>query len=243
MTWSILARDPETGFIAMAVASKFFAVGGLVPWSHGSKGAAMSQALPNPEWGIRALDLLGQGHSPDTAVTMQTQADPFAAQRQLHVMDPSGASAAWTGPECIDWAGHVTGPDVSVAGNMLAGPDVVGDTMQCWLDRTDLDVVSRLLAAMEAGEGAGGDKRGRQSAALRIQGPEAYPRLDLRADDHADPLAELARLYAVARDYYLPFSAGMPRRERPWGIGDRQVIDATIARDGGRPFSNAEPAT
>lgn len=240
MTWSILARDPGTGFHAMAVASKFFAVGAVVPWSDGGAGAVMTQALPNPEYGRRGLQMLAQGHAPDTIRDALTAPDPHADQRQLHLMDRDGEIAAWTGENCVDWCGHVSGPGVSVAGNMLAGEAVVRDTRDAWLAAADTPVVERLIAAMKAGEAAGGDKRGRQSIALRIQGPECYPRLDLRVDDHEDPIAELERLYAVARDRFIPFSAGMPRRRRPWGVGDREEIERIIDRDAGRPFRDID---
>ena len=162
MTWSILARDPSSGLFGLAVASRFFAVGALCPWSGGPPGAAMSQALPNPELGARALMLLGQGHGMDRGIE----------QRQLHVIDSDGGTAARTGAACIDWCGHLTGDGVSVAGNMLAGPQVSADTLATYQANPDLPIVERLLTAMQAGEDAGGDKRGKQAAALRIQGPE-----------------------------------------------------------------------
>lgn len=237
MTWSILARDPATGFIGMAVASRFFAVGAVVPFSS-NHGAVMSQALPNPELGVRGLQLLAQGHAPATVRDLLVAQDVGIPQRQLHVMDFAGASAAWTGSDCIDWCGDVAGPGVSVAGNMLAGEAVVVATRDAFLTHTDLPIVERLLAAMRAGEAAGGDKRGKQGAALRIQGPECYPRLDLRADDHADPLGEIERLYDVAKARFIPFSTSMPRRERPAGILDREVIEAIITREAGKPFTD-----
>lgn len=243
MTWSILARDPATGFLGLAVASKFFAVGAVVPWSDGIAGAVMTQALPNPDWGPRGLDLLRRGAPPDAVRDMLTAPDPGAPQRQLHLMDREGNAAAHTGADCVDWAGHVAGAGVSVAGNMLAGPGVVAATRDAWLDRADLPIVERLIAAMTAGEAAGGDKRGRQSIALRVQGPESFPRLDLRVDDHPDPIAELERLYAVGRERFIPFSAGMPRRARPWGELDRDVIERTVARHAGAPLRDLDPET
>lgn len=240
MTWSILAKDPDTGFIGMAVASKFFAVGAVVPWSDGRAGGVMTQALPNPEYGPRGLEMLRQGHRADTVRDALTAPDPHSDQRQLHLMEWDGETAAWTGGNCVDWCGHVSGPGVSVAGNMLAGEQVVRETRDAWLGHPELPVVERLIAAMKAGEAAGGDKRGRQSIALRVQGPECYARLDMRVDDHEDPIAELERIYAVARDRYIPFSAGMPRRDRPWGVGDRAEIDRVIEREAGKPFRDID---
>ena len=237
MTYSILARDPDTGLFGLAVASKFFAVGAICPWSGGPHGAAMSQALPNPELGHRALGLLAEGHRAADAVAMLQGMDQGITQRQFHVLDAKGGAAAHTGAECIDWCGHVSGANVSVAGNMLAGPAVVADTMTAWQDRADLPIVERLIAAMQAGEDAGGDKRGKQSIALRIQGPEVFARLDLRVDDHEDPIPELRRLYGVAQERFIPFSTGMPRAGRPYGILDRATIEAIIERDAGRPLT------
>ena len=236
MTYSILAHDAEQGLFGLAVASKFFAVGAVCPWSGGPHGAAMSQALPNPELGHRALGLLAEGHNAADIVTMLKGMDEGIDQRQFHVIDARGGAAGHTGANCIDWCGHVSAPGVSVAGNMLAGAAVVEDTLACWQDRSDLPIVERLIAAMQAGEDAGGDKRGKQSIALRIQGPEVFARLDLRVDDHEDPIPELRRLYGVAQERFIPFSTGMPRAGRPYGILDRDVIEAIIERDAGQPL-------
>ena len=237
MTYSLLARDPDTGLFGLAVASKFFAVGAICPWSGGPHGVAMSQALPNPELGHRALGLMAEGHTAPDTVTMLSGMDQGLDQRQFHVLDAAGGAAAHTGVYCVDWCGHVSASNVSVAGNMLAGPDVVADTMTAWQQRTDLPIVERLIAAMQAGEDAGGDKRGKQSIALRIQGPEVFPRLDLRVDDHEDPIPELRRLYAVAQERFIPFSTGMPRAGRPYGILDRATIEKIIERDAGQPLT------
>ena len=236
MTYSLLARDPESGLFGLAVASKFFAVGAICPWSGGPHGVAMSQALPNPELGHRALGLMAEGHTAADTIAMLSGMDQGLSQRQFHVLDASGRAAAHTGDTCIDWCGHVSAKNVSVAGNMLAGEAVVKDTMTAWQDRSDLPIVERLIAAMQAGEDAGGDKRGKQSIALRIQGPEVFPRLDLRVDDHADPIPELRRLYAVGQERFIPFSTGMPRTGRPYGILDRTVIEKIIERDAGTPL-------
>ena len=237
MTWSILARDPGSGLFGLAVASKFFAVGALCPWSGGPHGAAMSQALPNPELGHRALGLLAEGHRAGDVVTMLAGMDAGIEQRQLHVLDATGGTAAHTGTRCIDWCGHLTEAGVSVAGNMLAGSGVVAETLAAWKSNAGMPLVERLIAAMQAGEEAGGDKRGKQSIALRVQGPEVFPRLDMRVDDHRDPISELRRLYEVAKERFIPFSYGMPRSGRPWGILDRAVTEQIIERDAGKPLA------
>jgi uncharacterized Ntn-hydrolase superfamily protein len=227
MTWSILVRDPKSGLFGIAVATRFFAVGALVP--HASPaGAVATQALVNPTYGPRGLRLLGEGVAPEMAVATLVGLDAGREHRQLHLMDADGRSARWTGSACIDWCGHRAAEGVSLAGNMLAGPAVLEATLATWQERADLPLVARLLAAMRAGEAQGGDKRGKQSAAILVQGTEPWPRLSLRVDDHADPLAELERLYAVARERFLPFSAAFPRSERDPGVFDRARIDALV---------------
>jgi uncharacterized Ntn-hydrolase superfamily protein len=144
-------------------------------------------------------------------------------------MDAKGQIAAYTGEDCVDWCGHIEGEGFSIAGNMLAGPRVLDDTANAYLANTGMPFACRLIAAMRAGEAAGGDKRGKQSAALLIYGEEEWSDLDLRVDDHADPLAELDRLEAVSRERWVHFRQYLPSRKNPAGITDRAVIDAGIA--------------
>jgi uncharacterized Ntn-hydrolase superfamily protein len=230
MTWSIIARDPRSGEIAIAVATKFFAVGSRVPFLRAGAGALATQALVNPLYVRRGLALLEERVPAADVVRLLTQADAGAAMRQLHVMDGEGRFAAHTGTGCIDWAGSLVGRDCSCAGNMLAGPAVVEDTVKAFERRADLPLARRLIAALRAGEAAGGDKRGKQSAALVIASTEEYSDLDLRVDDHADPLAELARLEAVSREHWVHFRAYLPRRDNPAGETDRGVINAGVER-------------
>ena len=241
MTWSIVARDPETGFFGVAVASRFFAVGALCPYAEAHVGAVSTQALVNPTLGPRGLVLLRAGYAPEAVLDMLIKGDEGRAQRQVHLLDRRGRTAAYTGDGCVDWCGHRATGGVSVAGNMLAGPAVVADTLAAYRDGADQPFVERLLAAMAAGEAAGGDKRGRQSAALLVQGDEPYPRLSLRVDDHPDPLAELRRLYAVARERFIPFSAAFPCAERPHGLLDRALIERIVEREAGRPLRREIP--
>jgi uncharacterized Ntn-hydrolase superfamily protein len=228
MTWSIIARDTRTGEIAIAVATKFFAVGGRVPFVRSGIGALATQALVNPLYGRRGLALLEAGVPADDVVRLLTSADAGSATRQLHVMDGEGRFAAHTGSDCVNWAGHLLGRDCSCAGNMLAGPQVVAETVKSFERNAALPMARRLIVALQAGEAAGGDKRGRQSAALVIVSTEEYSDLDLRVDDHADPLAELTRLEAVSRERWVHFRKFLPRREDPVGVIDRDVIDAGI---------------
>jgi uncharacterized Ntn-hydrolase superfamily protein len=229
MTWSILARDRATGELGAAVASRFLAAGALVPRVEGGVGAACTQALVNPFLGTDALARLRAGEAPDAALAALVAADAGQAVRQVHVLAADGAIAQHTGADCVGWCGHVAGEDVSVAGNMLAGPAVVVATRDAFLATAGLPLAGRLLAAMEAGEAAGGDRRGRQSAAIQVGSADPYPDLDLRVDDHPDPLAELRRLHAVWSGYLRHFRRFLPGRDHP-GVFDRAVIQAAIAR-------------
>lgn len=229
MTWSLLARD-ESGALGVAIASKFFAVGSLCPGIVTGKGALSTQALMNPLYRGVGLAALAQGVAPAEIVRQVTQADAGRDVRQFHVLDASGRSAAHTGRACIEWCGHVSGPGYSLAGNMLAGPQVLEETARAYESGSRLSFPERLLAAMDAGDKAGGDKRGRQAAALLIHTTEEYPFLDLRVDDHADPLAELRRLYAVSLERFQAFVGCLPSRAQPAGIVDRAVIEARVAQ-------------
>jgi uncharacterized Ntn-hydrolase superfamily protein len=229
MTWSIIARDSATGQFGIAVATRFFAVGARVPYIAAGVGAVATQALVNPYYGIDGVTLLRQGHSPRDVVEALTAADSGRESRQLHILDASGRVAAHTGRECIDWCGHVEGDGFSIAGNMLAGAGVLDDTAQAYIGGKTLPFAQRLIAAMRVGEAAGGDKRGKQSAAILIYGKDEWSDLDLRVDDHADPLAELERLEAVSRRHWVHFRKYLPSRDNPAGVTDREMIEAGMA--------------
>ena len=229
MTWSILARD-EAGRLGVAIASRFFAVGALTVHTRRGVGAVATQALMNPLYGPRGIALLAEGRSPAEVVATLTATDAGHAQRQLHVLPAHGAPAAWTGAACVEWCGHRLGADFSVAGNMLAGPQVVEATAEAFLATRGRELAERLLAALAAGEAAGGDKRGKQAAALRIHADEDHPQLDLRVDDHEEPVRELQRLYAKSLERYQPFTACLAGRHDPVGLTDRNAIEARIAR-------------
>ena len=229
MTWSILARD-ATGRLGVAIASRFFAVGALCVHARANLGAIATQALVNPMYGSQGLDLLAQGHGAAAVVAALTQADAGQAQRQVHVMPLLGPAAAHTGAGCVDWCGHLLQADVSVAGNMLVGERVIQATADAFVAHAGLPLAERLIAALCAGDAEGGDKRGRQSAALRIQGAEDYPELDLRVDDHEQPFIEMQRLHAKSLERFQPFATCLPRRAQPSGELDRNRIEAAIAR-------------
>ncbi|QWW67623.1 DUF1028 domain-containing protein [Rhizobium sp. WYJ-E13] len=229
MTWSIVARDPKTGYLGIAVATRFFAVGGLVPHVRGGIGAVATQAFVNPLYGTDGVALIAEGKAPDEIIAELTARDAGRDQRQLHLIDAAGRNAAFTGTKCIDWAGHLVDDNVSVAGNMLAGPEVVAQTLAAYKKTMDKPFIERLLEAMQAGEDAGGDKRGKQSAALLVHRDQDYPWLSIRADDHPDPLAELRRLYAVAQERYMHVAETMATKANPNGMIDRREIDEKIA--------------
>ena len=229
MTWSIIARD-RSGAFGVAIASRFFAVGVLCPHVRSGVGALSTQALVNPLYGTRALDLMAQGKAPAEVMSALIAADAGREHRQLHLIDAAGRIAAHTGAACIAWCGQQQGEGYSVAGNMLAGPQVIRATAAAYAAGTELPFAERLIAALAAGDAAGGDKRGKQAAALLIHGAEDYPLLDLRVDDHVDPLTELRRLYDKSLERYQPFVACLPTRARPAGITDRTLIEAEIER-------------
>jgi uncharacterized Ntn-hydrolase superfamily protein len=229
VTWSVVARD-DSGAFGVAVASKFFAVGALCPHAASAVGALATQALVNPLYAAAALEAMARNTEPAEIVRSLTRADEGREHRQVHIIDRAGRVAAHTGAACIDWCGHRAGAGFSVAGNMLAGPRVIADTASAFEASRALPFAERLIAAMEAGEAAGGDKRGKQAAALIVYTTELYPALDLRVDDHPEPIAELRRLYEVSLDRFQPFVSCLPSARDPVGVTDRAVIEAEIAR-------------
>jgi uncharacterized Ntn-hydrolase superfamily protein len=229
MTWSIIARD-EDGSLGIAIASRFFAVGALCPYVRANVGAVATQALCNPLYAAPALHAMARGDAPDSIMEVLTAADAGREHRQIHLIDAKGRVGAYTGSACIDWCGQLSGAGFSVAGNMLAGRDVLVATAKAYESGSSRPFAERLIAALAAGERAGGDRRGKQAAALLIATTEDYPALDLRVDDHAEPIVELSRLYDKSLERFQPFVACLPSRRTPAGIFDRAVIEAEIAR-------------
>jgi len=229
LTWSIVARGADGAF-GIAIASRFFAVGMLCPHTRSGVGAVATQALVNPHYGPKGLDLMQGGVLPSSVVQKILAEDEGRNHRQVHLINAQGKVAAHTGSACIDWCGHLAGDGFSVAGNMLTGPEVIQATAEKFLKEKNLTFAERLISALHAGEAAGGDKRGKQAAALRIHATEEYPSLDIRVDDHEDPIVELKRLYAKSRERFQPFATCLPSRARPAGITDRAVIEATVQK-------------
>ena len=234
MTWSILVRDPATGALGAAVATRFFAVGALAIHVEGGVAALATQALINPVYGSAGMARLRAGEAPDVVASALLAEDAGRDHRQLHMIDARGRIAQWTGGDCVAWCGAMRGVDISVAGNMLAGAAVVERTLEAF-QRAVGTLAERLISALEVGEAAGGDRRGKQSAALKICTRDAFPDLDIRTDDHPDPLRELRRLHAVSLERFAVFRRFLAGTDSPCGVFDRAVIDAAIAREGRPP--------
>lgn len=232
MTWSLIIHDPASGALAVAVATCNLAVGASCPFLRAGVGAVSTQSITNRYLGPAVLDGLARGLPPAAAIEGALAGDEGRHLRQVHAVDVHGRAAAWTGRHCVAWAGARSGPFWSVAGNMLAGEAVVNDTAAAWLTREDLPLPERMVAALAAGEVAGGDRRGRQSAALLVTTVEDFPDIDLRVDDHARPLEELARLVGLWRRQREPGLADQPRRANPSGLTDLDAIDARWAAAG-----------
>ncbi|WP_346291390.1 DUF1028 domain-containing protein [Sphaerothrix gracilis] len=215
MTFSIVAWDAVTGMTGVAVATKHLAVGALVPHAKAGVGAIATQAQTNPLLGIRGLQFLERGrHGAESVLQRLLLEDADHEQRQVHLVDRCGQTAAWTGRECVGWAGHFTFPHFSVAGNMLVGEAVLLAMATAYEQAETAPFCDRLLLALEAGDTAGGDKRGRQSAALYVMDTEVYPHLDLRVDHHAQPIVTLRSLYEESsKDYYQSFRQSMPSEQ------------------------------
>lgn len=206
-TFSIVAIDPETGELGIAVQSKIVAVGAVCAWGSADSGVVATQAFANVRYGTLGQQLLKMGLAPEQVIGLMTEHDPLKDERQVALIDPRGRVAAFTGEKCIDWAGHKLGDGYSVQGNLLTGPEVI-DAMAEAFETTEGLLAERLIAALRAGQEKGGDKRGKQSAALLIfREGWGYGRLndrfrDIRVDDHEEPIEELARVYELHRKMF-----------------------------------------
>lgn len=222
MTFSIVARSPCGKLFGVAALTEMPAVGKLLSHACPGAGAAATQAKVNPYLGIDAMALLREGVSAEAALERLISADPRAAERQLAVIGSAGAPVTWTGADCIAYAGAVERADFSVQGNRLAGPHVLEAMAEAYERHRDDGFDERLVRAIEAGEAAGGDRKGERSANLLVVSTEEYPLWDIRVDEHHDPVAELRRLHDVFRDEVLPKLLAMPTREDPAG-SDKEV--------------------
>jgi uncharacterized Ntn-hydrolase superfamily protein len=219
MTFSIAARSEDGASWGVAVASKFLAVGATVSAAQAGAGAVATQALPNLSFKPRGVAAMGAGRTAQETLAALVADDDRRDERQAGLVDRDGGAASYTGAGCLDWAGGTSGPGVAVQGNILAGPQVVDDMLRAWRSgAAEPDLARRLLAALAAGDRAGGDRRGRQSAAVLVVADGAGygfddVAVDLRVDDHPDPVPELARLLAI---HELLHRAPPPEDRLPW---------------------------
>lgn len=234
-TFSIVARDSVTGELGVAVASRFFAVGSVVPWAEAGVGAVATQSYANTTFGWRGLELLDKGATPEEVVGILTRNDDDPARRQFGIVATDGKSATYTGEKCFDWAGGRNGPNYAIQGNILASEEVVTAMEKTFLSSRGT-LADRLYAALLAGEEKGGDSRGKQSAAMLVvkegagYGGYTDRAIDIRVDDHPEPFKELGRLLQYAQMSYAwneawtlftekKYNQALPHMERAAGLG------------------------
>jgi uncharacterized Ntn-hydrolase superfamily protein len=238
MTFSIVARSSDGESWGVAVASKFLAVGSVVPAAVAGLGAIAVQAEPNVAWKGLALSMLDDGATAQVALDRLLEDDDSPDDRQAGLVDQEGGGAAHTGAGCFPWAGHRVGPGVTVQGNVLTGPEVLAAMLESWeATQDEPELARRLLAALQAGDRAGGDRRGRQPAALLVVREEAGyggmddVAVDLRVDEHREPVTELARLLDLNRIYL----TASTEEERVHLDGDLRAELEELARAAGHP--------
>lgn len=230
-TFSIVACDSTTGELGVAVQSRYFSVGRVVPWAEAGVGAVATQASVNPTFGPRGLALLAGGLSPAEALRALAANDSLWDSRQVGIVDARGRSASWTGPRCLDWAGGEAGPSFACQGNILAGPAVSAGMARAFRE-TRGELAEKLIAALEAAQAAGGDKRGMQSAAVLVVRPSrthpeyAQRYVDLRVEDHRDPIREMRRLWRIHEGFH--------------GAGAHLAMAEEYAADGRGDLARAE---
>jgi len=214
-TFSVVASCQRTYTLGVAVSSAVPAVGAVCPRIVPGVGAACSQSWTNPYLAIDALARVLDGKAASAALDTVLAGDDARDVRQIGIVDAMGRSAAYSGIACTPWFGHTTGPGYSIQGNMLTGPEVIASMEKTFVASEVSELAERLLLALEAAQAAGGDKRGKQSAALIVYGAEEYPLVDLRVDEHRHPVAELRRIWPIFQAQARPFIAGMPHRGKP----------------------------
>jgi uncharacterized Ntn-hydrolase superfamily protein len=234
-TFSIVGRCDRTGQLGVAVSTADVAAGRLVTWARAGVGAVATQSWPSLYLAIDALELLALGVAASEAIERVLAPDPGRGVRQLGVVDARGRSASFSGDECTPWFGHETGTDFAAQGNMLIRGETISAMAESFRDTHGLDLVERLLRALEAGQEAGGDKRGRQCSALLVVDREEYPLWDLRVDEHPQPVAELRRIYEIARLQLLPFVEGLPTRSNPLGSLSDEFVEMNLLPPPERP--------
>jgi uncharacterized Ntn-hydrolase superfamily protein len=228
VTFSLVAADQDTGHVGVAAMTGMPGVGKLVAHARSRIGAAASQAMMNPYLAFDGLQLLSEGVPADEAVEKVIADDPGREGRQLGLVDFQGRSGAYTGSLPEDWKGHRTGPFYACQGNRLAGPEVLDRAIEAFLESEDEPLVERLIAALDAGEGAGGDTLGHRSATVVVMGTELYPIWDIRIDDADDPLRELHDRHDTFAEELVPEILLLPTRENPLGGFDYEGSAGTV---------------
>lgn len=216
-TFSIVARCRRSGMLGVAVSTAVPAVGGICPFVEAGIGAIATQSWVNPYFGIDGLKHLREGLSAAETLVNLLDGDTAREVRQIGIVDREGRTAVHTGSDCVDWAGHIEGDGFTVQGNMLVGAATLDAMAEAATRSEAFPLYERLMLALEAGQAAGGDKRGKQSAAVKVFKTEDYAYLDLRVDEHRHPVAELRRVFEIAKQQLLPFIDGMPSRKDPVG--------------------------
>ncbi|WP_449537934.1 DUF1028 domain-containing protein [Ferdinandcohnia sp. Marseille-Q9671] len=222
MTFSITARCEKTGQFGVAVTTRVPAVGALCPFVEAGVGGVATQSFVNPYIGINGLKYLKEGLLAGEVRQRILEEDPEPEIRQFVIVDKHGTAVAFSGEKCDGYFGQKVGKNYGVAGNMLVGEDTIIQTAKAFEDNKDLPLAERLIVALQAGQDAGGDKRGRQSAAVKVVDTEEYPLVDLRVDEHEDPVKELGRIYEVAKKEMFPFVKMLPTKANPKGTFDFQ---------------------
>ena len=230
-TFSIVGRCPRTNMLGVGVASKYLAVGAVCSHTQANVGAISTQAYGNPYLGFDGLQLLQQGHTAQETLDRLLAQDSGREKRQLIIVNKHGQTAAFTGTLTTPWCGHLQGENYAVAGNMLTGQTVIEAMAQTFEQTEEKELAERLLQALEAGQQAGGDRRGRQAAHLQVVHSEAWKYVDLRVDEHLNPIEELRRIFEVARQELFPFRKLYPTRSNPgkdWDLDEYERISATV---------------
>lgn len=237
-TFSIVARCRQSGMLGVAVSTAVPAVGGICPFVEAGIGAIATQSWVNPYFGIDGLKHLRAGLSARETLERLIEGDTAREVRQIGIVDKEGRTAVHTGADCVDWAGHIEGDGFTVQGNMLVGAATIEAMAEATSGSQAFPLHERLMLALEAGQAAGGDKRGKQSAAIKVFKTEDYPYLDIRVDEHRHPVAELRRVFEIAKQQLLPFVDGMPSRRDPVGSLPDDVTAMLMTPPSYRPGGN-----
>jgi uncharacterized Ntn-hydrolase superfamily protein len=234
-TFSIVARCPRSFMLGVAVSTAVPAVGAICPYVRPGIGAVSTQAWVNPYLAIATLDRLAAGAGASDALDAVMAEDDASAVRQIGVVDAAGNAASFSGADCTTWFGHRTGPGYAIQGNMLTGPDVLAEMEAAYLAAEAAELAERMVQALEAGQAVGGDKRGKQSASVLVHGAEDYALVDVRVDEHPQPVAELRRVWNIYRQQTRPFVDGMARKGQKAQPAPDSVVEMLLRSPPDRP--------